>query len=102
MKGTYDQNHHELEFQEGDWVWLCLHHCIAATLTNKDQGKQAPKFYGSFLVVARVGSVAYKLPLPPTPCMLLCLSFLLLIMVGCYLSQRRSNTPVSTVTRGKF
>jgi hypothetical protein len=66
MKGTYDQNHREMEFQEGDWVWLRLHHCIAATLTDKDQGKLASKFYGPFQVLDQVGSVAYKLALPLT------------------------------------
>jgi hypothetical protein len=32
MKDNYDQHHRELEFV-GDWVWLRLHHCLAATLT---------------------------------------------------------------------
>jgi hypothetical protein len=46
MKGTYDQHHRELEFAEGDWVWLRLHHRLAATLTDKARGKLTPKFYG--------------------------------------------------------
>jgi hypothetical protein len=54
-----------LAFAEGDWVWLRLHHCLAATLTDKARGKLAPKFYGPFQVLARIGSVAYKLALPP-------------------------------------
>jgi hypothetical protein len=48
MKDTYDQHHHELEFQEGNWVWLRLHYRIASTLTDKARGKLAPKFYGPF------------------------------------------------------
>jgi hypothetical protein len=35
MKGNYDQHHQEAEFTEGDWVWLCLHHRLAAKLTDK-------------------------------------------------------------------
>jgi hypothetical protein len=54
-----------LAFAEGDWVWLRLHHCLAATLTDKARGKLAPKFYGPFQVLARIGPVAYKLALPP-------------------------------------
>jgi hypothetical protein len=35
MKGNYDAHHCQVEFQVGDWVWLRLHHRIAATLTDK-------------------------------------------------------------------
>jgi hypothetical protein len=65
MKGNYDQHHCELTFEEGDWVWLRLHHRLAATLTNKARGKLAPKFYGPFQVLACIGIVAYRLALPP-------------------------------------
>jgi hypothetical protein len=47
------------------WIWLRLHHRLAATLTDKAQGKLAPKFYGLFQVLARIGPVAYRLALPP-------------------------------------
>jgi hypothetical protein len=63
MKGTYDHNQRELEFKEGDWVWLRLHHRIAATRTDKSWGKLAPKFYGPFQVLARIGPVTYRLAL---------------------------------------
>jgi hypothetical protein len=52
----------------GDWVWLRLHHRIAATLTDKAKGKLAPKFYGSFKVLERIGALAYRLELPPQSC----------------------------------
>jgi hypothetical protein len=43
IKGNYDAHHRQVEFQ-GDWVWLRLHHRIAATLTDKAKGKLAPNF----------------------------------------------------------
>jgi hypothetical protein len=65
MKGNYDQHHRELEFVESDWVWMRLHHRLAATLTNKARGKLAPKFYVSFQVLACISPIAYRLALPP-------------------------------------
>jgi hypothetical protein len=65
MKGNYDQHHHELEFQEVNWVWLRLHHRLSASLTSRATSKLASKFYGSFQVLAHVGYVAYKLVLTP-------------------------------------
>jgi hypothetical protein len=54
-----------VEFQVGAWVWLRLHHCIAATLTDKAKGKLAPKYYGPFRVLECIGTVAYRLELLP-------------------------------------
>jgi hypothetical protein len=61
MKGNYDAHHRQV----GDWVWLCLHHRIAATLTDKAKGRLALKFYGPFKVLERIGALAYRLELPP-------------------------------------
>jgi hypothetical protein len=63
-KLRYDHKHWELEFNEGDWVWLHLLHRPIASLNVTDHGKLGPKFYGSFQVLQRVGDVAYKLQLP--------------------------------------
>jgi hypothetical protein len=65
MKGNYDAHHRQVEFQVGDWVWLHLHHLIAATLTGKAKGKLAPKFYGPFKVLERIDALVYHLELPP-------------------------------------
>jgi hypothetical protein len=65
MKGNYDAHHRQVEFQVGDWVWLRLHHHIAATLTEKAKGKLALKFYGPFKVLECVGALVYRLELPP-------------------------------------
>jgi hypothetical protein len=45
MKGTYDKLQCKLEFQVGHWVWLRLHHRLAATLTDKAHDKLAPMYY---------------------------------------------------------
>jgi hypothetical protein len=68
MKGNYDAHHRPVKFQVGDWVWLRLHHRIAVTLTDKAKGKLAPKFYGPFKVLERIGALAYHLELPPQSC----------------------------------
>ena len=49
----------------GDWVWLRLHQRLAASIIDKSAGKLAPRFYGPYRVLERIGPVAYKLELPP-------------------------------------
>jgi hypothetical protein len=68
MKGNYDKHHHELEFQMGDWVWLCLHHRLVTTLIDKARVKMVPKFCRPFQVLECISSVAYHLALPPRAC----------------------------------
>jgi hypothetical protein len=65
MKAQYDSAHRQVEFAVGDWVWLRLHKRIAASLPERTRGKLAPRYYGLFCVVERVGAVAYRLALPP-------------------------------------
>ena len=60
----YDSNHRAVAFGEGDWVWLRLLHRPAASVPTHRTGKLAPKFYGPYKVMARIGEVAYKLELP--------------------------------------
>jgi hypothetical protein len=64
MKVTHDQSRREFEFAMGEWAWLRLHHCLASGITPSNPSKLAPRFYGPFQVVARVGAVAYRLRLP--------------------------------------
>jgi len=65
MKQYYDKGHRDVAMQVGDWAWLRLHHRSAAGITDKSSGKLAPKYYGPYLVLERIGDVAYRLQLPP-------------------------------------
>ena len=65
MKTSHDRLHREVAFAVGDWVWLRLHHRTAVGITDGSKGKLAPRFYGPFQVIEKIGSVAYRLRLPP-------------------------------------
>lgn len=63
MKEYKDLHRVDLEFQEGDMVWL---HSKNIAVKHKGTRKFGPKWLGPFEVVQCVGPVAYKLSLPPT------------------------------------
>lgn len=65
MKQHSDQKRTEREFNEGDWVYLKLHPYCQQSLVKRPAHKLAPRFYGPFQIAARVGTVAYRLALPP-------------------------------------
>jgi hypothetical protein len=50
-------------FQWGNRAWLCLLHRPIASLQGANHSNLGPKFYGPFLVMECIGSVAYKLQL---------------------------------------
>jgi hypothetical protein len=62
-KKHYDAHHRALEFNVGDWVLLRLHRPAQSLLPGR-QGKLSPRFAGPFLVLERIGDVAYRLQLP--------------------------------------
>lgn len=66
MKEFQDRSRRDVEFAQGDWVWLRLTQRSAAGITVAGNAKLAPRYYGPFQVLERVGSVAYKLALPST------------------------------------
>lgn len=49
----------------GSLVWLRLHPYPQRSLAGHKHHKLAPKFYGPFSVVRKIGQVAYQLALPP-------------------------------------
>jgi len=63
MKLQADKNRFERSFSTGDWVFLRLQPYIQKTLSHKTLGKLAPKYYGPFRVIQKIGEVAYKLDL---------------------------------------
>ena len=66
MKFYADKNRSERAFEIGDWVFLRLQPYRHTTLAMRRNLKLAPKFYGPFQVIEKIGSVAYRLNLPST------------------------------------
>ncbi|KAL8099696.1 hypothetical protein AgCh_032095 [Apium graveolens] len=64
MKQVYDQHHRELSFEPGQFIWLKLQPYRQRSLGKRSNHKLAPKFFGQFKILQRIGEVAYKLELP--------------------------------------
>jgi hypothetical protein len=64
MKTYHDEKRREVEFQEGDWVWLRLQQRTAVAISAA-HSKLNPKYYGPYKVLQKISKVAYKLVLPP-------------------------------------
>ena len=66
MKEQADKKRSERTFQTGDWVYLKLQPYVQSSLAPRANQKLSFKFFGPFQIAARVGSVEYRLILPPT------------------------------------
>ena len=66
MKLQYDKKHIERHYKVGDWVYLKIQPYRQQTVASKDYHKLSSRYYGPFQVIEKVGTVAYKLKLPPT------------------------------------
>jgi hypothetical protein len=67
MKQQVDQHRKERKFKVGDWVFLRLEPYKQIPLKQqKKDNKLTPKYYGPYKVLQRIGSMAYKLELPPS------------------------------------
>lgn len=65
MKLYADNHRREVEFQEGDMVYLKMRPYRRKSLAKRVNEKLWAKFYGPYHIESRVGKVAYKLILPP-------------------------------------
>ena len=66
MKRQADKHRSERSFQVGDMVFVKLQPYVQTSLAPRANQKLSFKFYGPFEVLARIGTVAYKLQLPST------------------------------------
>jgi hypothetical protein len=67
MKQEEDQHRREMEFEVGDWVFLRIQPYKQMSLKKQTMdNKLEPKYYGPYKVLQRIGSMAYKLELPPS------------------------------------
>ncbi|GMI90769.1 hypothetical protein HRI_002746200 [Hibiscus trionum] len=64
MKQQADKKRTECEYQVGDLVYLKLQPYRQQTVKQRMCQKLAPKWFGPFYIIGKVGSVAYKLQLP--------------------------------------
>ena len=60
----YDAKHTPLEFEVSAWVWVKLLYRPSASLPAASKGKLAPRFYGLYQILERIGDVAYRVRLP--------------------------------------
>ena len=66
MKHQADKHRSECQFQVDDWVFLKLQPYVQTSVADRSSQKLAFKYFGPYKVLARVGSVAYRLELPPS------------------------------------
>jgi len=64
QKSYHDKRRKDLEFQEGDHVFLRVTPLIGVGRALKSR-KLTPRFIGPYKISERVGTVAYRVSLPP-------------------------------------
>ena len=64
QKSYYATKHHKISFEPGEHMYLRVTP-MKGVKRFQTRGKLAPRYIGPFPVLARVGTVAYQLELPP-------------------------------------
>ncbi|XP_075494712.1 uncharacterized protein LOC142532276 [Primulina tabacum] len=64
QKSYVDKRHKDLEFALGDHVFVKVE-AMKAVMRFGKKGKLSPRFTGQFEILDRVGTLAYKVALPP-------------------------------------
>ena len=66
MKMQADKHMSDRSFAIGDFVFLKLQPYVQSSLAPRANAKLAFKYFGPYQIIGKIGSVAYKLQLPPT------------------------------------
>ena len=64
MKQTADKKRRDVEFKEGDMVYLRLHPYRQSSVFKRAHQKLCSRYFGPYQIIQKVGPVAYKLQLP--------------------------------------